>query len=536
MIILQGIGASEGLAIAEPFYLEKIDLSVTELDNQNQDVELKRFQDALVKAEKQLDELYLKTKEINEESAEVFEVHKMLIRDLDFTEGVEALIKKGKNAEYAVDSTALKYQKLLEAMDNEIMQARSADVLDIRNRLIKILKQIEDVNTVPTEKFILLSEELLPSEIVKFDKRQVAGIVSKVGSITSHAAILARTLNIPFVVGLNRFDEIPHFGIIALDGQTGEVIINPDKKKTEYYHKKIIEVEKLQKELEGYRGKKAITKSGKKVIIGANIGNVQEVDLVIENDADAVGLFRSEFIYLDSNDYPSENKQFAIYKNVLSKLAPKNVIIRTLDIGADKVVDYFNLGKEDNPALGYRAIRICLNEPEIFKTQLRALYRASKYGNLSIMFPMITHIEQVSEIKEIIKEVKQELDQENITYDHDIQLGIMIETPAAVMISDRLAEMVDFFSIGTNDLTQYTLACDRMNSKISMLFDQGHESVLNMIALTAQNAHKAGIWVGICGESAGDLSLLDFYLEHDIDELSVSPSKVLRLKKAIIEK
>src|SRR5690554_6752736 len=445
---------------------------------------MKRFLNAQIKALKQVDELYKKAKEFNEESAEVFEAHKMLINDIDFTEGVETLINKGKNAEYAIDVTAMKFKMLFDAMDDEYMKTRGQDILDIRNRLIKILKGIDDDNQTPKEKVILICEELLPSDIVKFDKNLVAGIVTKYGSITSHASILARTLGIPCVVSVSRFDEIPHYGVIALDGKTGEIVLNPDTKKLSYYQEKMISEKILKKELGSYRGKKAVTKSGKEFIISANIGNVQDLDFVIENDADSVGLFRSEFIYLESNDYPSEDKQFKIYKNVLSKLAPKNVIIRTLDIGADKVADYFKLEKEENPALGYRAIRICLNEPEIFKTQLRALYRASVYGNLSIMFPMITHIEQLEEIKMIIKEVKSELDKEQIHYNKDIQIGIMIETPAAVILSEKLAKMVDFFSIGTNDLTQYTLACDRMNSKVSMLFDQGHESVLEMIALT----------------------------------------------------
>ncbi len=533
---LKGIGASDGVAIAEINFLESIDLSVKELDNQDKQVELKRFVDAQFEAEKELDELYDKTKQTNEESAQVFEVHKMLLTDLDFTEGVETLIEKGKNVEWAVHTTAMKFRMLFESMNDEVMQARAADVLDINNRLIRILKGISDKNPIPIEPFILICEELLPSEIMKFDTHLIKGFVTKYGSIASHAAILARTLNIPLVVGLSRFDEIPHYGKLAINGENGAVIINPNQQTIKSYVDKILETETLRKELEKYRGKEAITKSLHHITVAANIGNVTDADLVLENDADAVGLFRSEFIYLESHDFPSEDKQFAIYAKTLSKLAPRNVIIRTLDIGADKVADYFKLEKEDNPALGYRAIRICLNEPEIFKTQLRALFRASVHGNLSIMFPMITHIEQVTEIKEIIKEVKSELKSQHIPYKEDIQLGIMIETPAAVMLSKKLAKMVDFFSIGTNDLTQYTLAVDRMNSKISMLFNPRHEAILNMIALSAKNAHDAGIWVGICGESAGDLSLLDFYIENNIDELSVSPSKVLNLKKEIISR
>lgn len=536
MKTLTGIGASDGIAIGKIHFLDKLDLSIKELDNQDITLEMKRFLDAQKKSIKELEQLYETTKINNEESAKVFEIHQMLITDLDFTEGVEALINQGKNAEWAVDATARKFVSLFEAMDDEVFRERAADVIDIRNRLIRVLKGIEENNTLPEGDFIILTEELLPSEIVKFDLNSVVGFVTKYGSRTSHAAIIARTLNIPIVMGLSRFNEIPHFGKIIINGKTGEVVINPSSKVMAEYEDKILKLREYRKSLEMYRGQKAITKAGHHVTIAANIGNLQDIDLVLKSDADAVGLFRSEFIYLETRDFPSEEKQFNIYKEVLSRLAPRNVIIRTLDIGADKTVDYFNLEKEENPALGYRAIRICLKEPTIFKTQLRALYRASVFGNLSIMFPMITHRGQVHDIKEIIEEVKRELKTENIPYDDKVKIGIMIETPSAVMISDHLAKMVDFFSIGTNDLTQYTMAVDRMNSKISFLFDQGHEAVLRMIALTAKNAHDAGIWVGICGESASDLNLLDFYLDHKIDELSVAPANVLVLKKEIIER
>lgn len=538
MIILKnikGIGASEGIAVGPIFYLESLDLTVKEEECINKEEEKKRFEKAQKEAIEQLDELYEKTKKENEDSAKVFEIHQMLISDLDFTESVEAIIEEGKKVEWAIHQTAMNFKAIFEAMDDELMQARAADVIDIRNRLIKILKGIKEDKHKISEKVILTAEELLPSDIVKFDTKSILGFVTKFGSRTSHASIIARTLNIPIVVGVSEFSLIPHKGMLAINGKLGDIIIEPDESTINDFQEKIAEEKVFRKSLEKYRGKEAITKSGHKIIVAANIGDLKDVDLVIENDADAVGLFRSEFIYLESSNYPTEEKQFFIYKEVVRKLAPRNVIIRTLDIGADKTVGYFNLDKEENPALGYRAIRICLKEPDIFKTQLKALLRASAFGNLSIMFPMITHIEQVKNALDIVNEVKQELKADNIPYSDDVKIGVMIETPAAVMISEKLAQMVDFFSIGTNDLTQYTLAVDRMNSKISSLFDQRHESVLKMISITAENAHKMGKWVGICGESASDLELLDFYIDNKIDELSVTPSKVLLLKKEILE-
>jgi len=529
---LKGIGASRGYAVSKIYFLEPLDLTVKEQNSDNQAIEMKRFIDAQNEAVEELDLLYEKTKINNLETAKVFEIHQMLLTDLDFTEKVQGLIESGKTAEYAVYSSAMSFKSLFEEMDDEVFQARGADILDINNRLIRILKGIEDINELPTGKFILVSEDILPSDIVRFDTDYIDGFVTKSGSMTSHAVILARTLNIPIVIGVSDFDQLPHQGTIAINGETGKLFIQPDKKTIKLFKEKIEEELVYRKTLQKYKGQ-AISKSGHKIVIAANIGNINDIDLVIENDADAVGLFRSEFIYLESRNYPSEEKQFSIYKEVVSKLAPRNVIVRTLDIGADKTVDYFNLEKEENPALGYRAIRICLNEPHIFKTQLRALYRASKFGDLSIMFPMITHLEQVIKIKEIIEEIKNELRSKDIEFNENIKLGIMIETPSAVMISDELAKMVDFFSIGTNDLTQYTMAVDRMNSKILDLFDQSHQSILKMISMTAKNAHDAGIWVGICGESASDLSLLDFYIENKIDELSVTPANVLVLKKEI---
>ena len=531
-----GIGASDHVAIEKIHYLEQADYRVEKKKNCNKEIEFKAFSDTQKKAIEELKVLHDKAKVQNEKTAEVFEIHQMLLEDLDFVEGVEALLDKGYNAEYAVEQTGDKFKRIFEASDNDILQARAMDVLDVTRRMIRIFKGLEESTHVPEGRFILMSQDLYPSDIVKFDTEHIAGFVTKFGSKNSHAAILARTLNLPIVVHLgDRFDEIPHYGVLAINGATGEVVINPNKYILDIYQKKLNEEKELVNELEKYRNKEAIAYDGHKVIVAANIGNIMDADLVIKHDADGVGLFRSEFIYLERNDYPSEDIQYKIYKEVLEKLSPRQVIVRTLDIGADKTVDYFKLAHEENPALGYRAIRICLKNQDLFKTQLRALLRASTHGNLAIMIPMITHLEQVLESKGILEEVKAELIKENKPFNQHMQLGIMIETPAAVMIADELAKEVDFFSIGTNDLTQYTLAVDRMNTEIEHLFDSRHPAVLKMIELTAKAAHNAGIWVGICGESASDLSLIDFYLKHKIDELSVSPGKVLRVKKAIIE-
>jgi phosphotransferase system enzyme I (PtsI) len=537
MKTLRGIGVSERVSVEKLFFLEKLDYSVQKETGKDPLKEKNRFEKAKDQTMEELNILIEKTKNLDEESSKVFEIHQMMIEDLDYVEGIEAELEKGFNAEFAVAETRDKFKQLFQSMDDSVMQDRADDVLDVSNRLIGILKGIQTSIDIPKGRFIIVSEDIYPSQIVKFDYGQIAGFVTKYGSITSHASILARTLDIPTVVNLrDRFDEIPHYGILAINGATGEVVINPNKFILEVYDKKkLIELEE-QKDLENYFGKEAITSKNHKVIVGSNIGNVTDTDLAIKHDADAIGLFRSEFIFLESNDYPSEQKQFNVYKEVLKKMSPKQVIIRTMDIGADKKVDYFHLKQEENPALGFRAIRICLKDTALFKTQLRALIRASIYGNLAIMLPMITHLEQIAQTKVLINEIKKELKQANIEFSDDIQLGIMIETPASVMISDLLAKEVDFFSIGTNDLTQYTLAADRMNSEIFELYDHKHESIKRMIALTAKNAHENGIWVGICGESAGDLDMLDFYLDIQIDELSVSPSKVLKLKKEIINR
>ncbi len=536
MKTLFGIGASDRVAVEKIFYLERLDLSVEEMSGCDPETERNRFEATKKQAIKELDELFKNASKTDPESAKVLEIHQMMIEDLDFIEGVEALINKGKNAEYAVKTTGDKFYTLFSSMDDEILSQRATDILDVTNRLVRILKGIEDTISPPEGRFILLSEDLYPSEIIQLDTSRIAGFVIKYGSKTSHASILARTLNLPIVVNMqDRFDEIPHLGVLAINGATGEVVVNPNKFILSVYQKKLDEEARIREDLERYRGKDAISKTGHHVIVAVNIGGLADLDLVIQNDADAVGLFRSEFVFLESNDYPTEDAQYSIYRKVLKTLAPRNVVIRTMDIGADKTAGYFHLEDEENPALGYRAIRICLKDVELFKTQLRALYRASIHGSLSIMFPMITHMEQVQMILKIAGEVRDELKNKEIPFADNVKLGIMIETPSAALISDLLAPLVDFFSIGTNDLTQYTLAADRMNPILNDIFDPTHEAVKRLISLTAKNAHENGIWVGICGESASDLSLLPFYLENRIDELSVSPGKVLSLKKAIIE-
>lgn len=531
-----GIGASDHVAVEKIFYLEELDYSIEKKTNCNKSHETKRFQETLEQAVKELQTLHETAVKNQSEAAEVFEIHQMLLEDLDFIEGVEALIDKGFNAEYAVKETGEKFKLFFESTDNEILQQRAMDVLDVTNRMIRIFKGLQENITLPEGKFILIKEDLYPSDIVRFDQEHIAGFITKYGSRNSHAAILARTLNLPIVVHLgNRFDELPHYGTIAINGSTGEVIVNPNPFILSVYQKKLASEQEEKVELEKYREQQAITKSGHRVTIATNIGNLSDVKLVLDSSAEAVGLFRSEFVYLEHHDYPSEEAQFKIYKDVLEKLSPKTVIIRTLDLGADKTAPYLGLAHEDNPALGYRAIRICLKQIDLFKTQLRALLRASNFGSLSIMIPMITSLDQVLQTKDIIEEVKAELKAQDISFNEQVPLGIMIETPAAVMIADELAKHVDFFSIGTNDLTQYTLAVDRMNPEIEHLFDSAHPSVLKMIELTAKAAHEADIWVGICGESASNLSLIPFYMKVGIDELSVSPGKVLAVKKAVIE-
>ncbi len=536
MKIFKGIGASEGAALAQILFLQEYDLTVVKTENCDKGIERRKIADALSAAEKEIDLLFAKAQKQDKQSAAVFEVHKMMLSDLDFTQGIDDILEQGLNAEYAVRQTADSLKAMFASLDSEYMRERAADVEDVAARVIRILKGIAEPEDTGDKKVIVLARDLLPSQTVKLDKEKVLGFVTQQGGVTSHSVILARTMGIPCVVGMGEpFNNIPKEGMLAIDGKNGEVVYDPDEKTRAKYQSLIGAYGREKASLEDFRGKEAVTKSGHKVIVAANIGSVADAQLALDNDCGGVGLFRSEFVYLESEDFPSEEKQFEIYKAVLQKLAPRQVVIRTLDLGSDKQAPYFNISDEENPALGYRAIRICLKEQHIFTTQLRALLRASAFGSLAVMFPMITHIEQVIKIKEIVKKTKAQLDKENLPYSKDVQWGIMVETPAAALLSDKLAPLVDFFSIGTNDLTQYTLAVDRTNGKIKDLFDSSNEAVLRFIEMTADNARKNGIWVGICGESAANTSLTDFYMKLKIDELSVSPSSILKVKRAVTE-
>ena len=484
----------------------------------------------------QLREIYEKAlKEVGETNAQIFEIHMMLIEDEDYNESIDNIIENQMvNAEYAVAVTSDNFASMFASMDDSYMKARAADIKDISNRIINNLSdEISIVND--SEKMIVCADDLAPSETVSLDKDKVLAFVTAYGSSNSHTAILARNMNIPAIIGVGEgfLSDIKNGVPAIVDGYTGEIYIDPDNETLENMKKKQnddIEKKKLLLEL---KGKENITLDGTSVNIYANIGSVDNIGAVLLNDAGGIGLFRSEFLYLESSDYPSEEVQFTAYKKALESMAGKKVIIRTLDIGADKQADYFKLDKEDNPALGFRAIRICLSRPEIFKTQLRALYRASVYGNLGIMFPMITSVSEIGKIKMLCEEVKSELDNAGVEYSDNVELGIMIETPAAAIISDKLAPMVDFFSVGTNDLTQYTLACDRQNPNLENFCDTHHEAILRLIEMSAVNAHKHGAWIGICGELAADVSLTKTFLKMGIDELSVSPGDVLKVRNEV---
>ena len=536
MRILHGIAASQGTAIASIYRLTPPDLSVQMVQGLNSVDQKKHFSNAVEQAKRELRALYEAVSQTDKSTAAVFEVHQMMLDDPDFFDAVEDKLSTGVNAEWAVRETADSLKIMFDAIDDEYLRARGADIIDISNRVIRILKGIPEQIDNFSEKVIVVAEDLLPSQTVKLDKKNVSGFVTKRGSFTSHSVILARAMGIPCVVGMNeQFDQIPFCGILAIDGTSGEVIYNPDDAVIAAYRQRIKAHLSELHALECYRGRQTVTPAGHHVLAAANIGSPEDAEDVLKYDGDGVGLFRSEFLYLESPDFPGEDTQFEAYKAVLSRLDHRPVVIRTLDLGSDKQAPYFDLSGEENPALGYRAIRICLKRPDIFKTQLKALLRASIYGKLCIMFPMISHLEQVRAAKEVLREVKAELDAENIPYASDVEVGIMVETPAAALISDLLAPEVDFFSIGTNDLTQYTLAVDRMNANIVELFDSAHPSVLRLIELTAKNAHANGIWVGICGESAANTALTDFYMSVGIDELSVSPTSILSVKRAVIE-
>ena len=535
MVVINGKGVYGGIVFGKLSFFQRKDVSVKRTRIEDKEAEKKRFEKAKEKTLEQLQALFDKAlKEVGETNAQIFEIHQMMVEDDDYNESVNSIIdSQSVNAEYAVAVTADNFAEMFGSMEDEYMKARAADVRDISNRIIGNFQADSDELNTADEKTIICSDDLAPSETVQLDKSKVLAFVTTGGSANSHTAILARTMNIPAVIGVSELTEDYSGKNAIVDGYTGTVYIEPDEKTSEEMKKKQEEDIKKKELLQQLKGKENVTKSGRKINIYANIGGLGDIGAVLLNDAGGIGLFRSEFLYLEDNDYPTEELQFLTYKKVLESMAGKKVIIRTLDIGADKKIDYFNLKKEDNPALGYRAIRICLTRKEIFKTQLRALYRASVFGNLGIMFPMIISTDEVKEIKELIEEVKKELDESGIEYSDSVEIGIMIETPAAVMISDELAQMVDFFSVGTNDLTQYTLAIDRQNPELDKFYNPHHEAVLRMIKMAADNAHKYGKWIGICGELGADTELTDRFLEMGIDELSVSPPFVLPVRQKV---
>lgn len=532
-----GKGVYGAIAIGKISVLKKNDAAVTRVHVEDSAAEKARVEKAKQAAAEQLQAIHDKAlKEVGEANAQIFEIHIMMLEDEDYNESIANIIDTQQvNAEYAVAVTSDNFAEMFAAMDDAYMQARSADVRDISNRIIANLTGTADSSAESCDSMIVCADDLAPSETVALDKDKVLAFVTAHGSSNSHTAILARNMNIPAVIGMGDefLTEISSGTPAIVDGYTGTVIVDPDEATVAEYTAKRTSDEEKKRLLQELKGKENVTVDGRKINIYANISGIDNIGAVLLNDAGGIGLFRSEFLYLENSDFPTEEQQFHAYKRVLESMAGKKVIIRTLDIGADKQVGYFGLKKEENPALGYRAIRICLTRPEIFKTQLRALYRASVYGNLGIMFPMITSVKEVERIKEICEEVKAELRSDGIEYSDKIELGIMIETPAAALISDRLAPMVDFFSVGTNDLTQYTLACDRQNPDIEEFIDTHHEAILRLIEMSAENAHKNGAWIGICGELAADTTLTERFLRMGIDELSVSPSFVLKVRDAV---
>ncbi len=533
---ITGKSILKGIAIGKVlFYQKKGEQSVKRVKVEDTETEIRRYEAAKVTAIEQLNKLYQNAvKEVGETNAAVFEVHAMMVQDGDYVDSIRNIIETQQvNAEFAVATTGDNFSQMFAEMDDEYFKARAVDVKDISERIVNILSGIENSGDIGEEPVIVIAEDLAPSETVQMDKEKLLAFVTRYGSSNSHTAILARTMNIPALIDVDIQTEWD--GKLAIiDGYSGTLYIEPDAEILNQMKKRQEEDKKSKELLLQLKGKEDITLDGKKIKLYANIGGIKDVASVLANDAAGIGLFRSEFLYLESEDYPSEDSQFLVYKKVIETMAGRKVIVRTLDIGADKQVDYFNLDHEDNPAMGYRAIRICLDRVDIFKTQLRALFRASVFGNIAIMYPMIISVEEVRKIKGIVEMVKKELDEQEIPYG-DVEQGIMIETPAAVMISDLLAKEVDFFSIGTNDLTQYTLAIDRQNMKLDNIYDSHHPAVLRMIQMTIENGHKHGCWVGICGELGADPTLTRTFLEMGIDELSVSSSFILPTRKNIRE-
>lgn len=525
----------KGIAIGKILFYQKGEQPVKRVKIEDTAEQIKRYEDARAKAAEQLQGLYEKAlKEVGEANAAVFEVHQMMLEDDDYIDSVVNIIETQQvNAEFAVATTGDNFAKMFAEMEDDYFKARAADVKDISERMVNILSGNESGGALGDEPVIVVAEDLAPSETVQMDKEKLLAFVTRLGSANSHTAILARTMNIPALIEVDIKEEW-NGKMAVVDGYTGTFYIDPDEETLKKMQEKKEEDIKARELLQELKGKEDITVDGKHIKLYANIGGVKDVTSVLANDAAGIGLFRSEFLYLEADNYPDEEAQFQAYKTVAENMAGKKVIVRTLDIGADKQVDYFNLDHEENPAMGYRAIRICLDRRDIFRTQLRALLRASAYGNIGIMYPMIISVDEVKEIKKIVESIKAELTEKGIEYG-EVEQGIMIETPAAVMISDLLAEEVDFFSIGTNDLTQYTLAIDRQNSKLDNIYDSHHPAVLRMIQKTIENGHKAGCWVGICGELGADMTLTETFLKMGIDELSVSPTFVLPIRKLICE-
>ena len=538
MITIQGKGVSTGVAVGPLYFYQRASAELRRYEVADREAEWQRFKAAQAKAIDQLGVLAEKARaEAGDEAAMLFETHQMMCEDLDYEEAIEGFIKEtGINAEAAVTDAGAMQAEAFAAMEDDYFKARAADVKDISGRIVGILSGVVQGGIDSDVPVILASDDLAPSETVQLDKSKILGFVTSGGSGSSHTAILARTMGIPAIIGVgDQLREEYALREVIVDGGTGTVVVDADEDTRARLMKKRADILKRQELLNELKGKPNVTKDGQEMRVYCNIGNTEDVHAVLENDGGGIGLFRSEFLYLNCDDYPTEDYQFEAYKKVLSDMGGKEVVIRTLDIGADKMIGYFNLPHEENPALGNRALRICLNRPEIFKTQLRALYRASAFGRLSIMFPMVASVWEVREAKKMCEQVKKELTQEGIPFSDEVDVGIMIETPAAAMLSDRLAKEVDFFSIGTNDLTQYTLACDRQNNDLGRFFNAHHPAVLRLIKMACDNAHKAGIWCGICGELGADLELTELFLAIGLDELSVSPRSVLPLRQKVRE-
>ncbi len=538
MIIIQGKGVSSGVAVGPLYFYQRSDSTLPRYQAEDRDAEWQRFKDAQAKAIEQLGALAEKAMiEAGEEAAMLFETHQMMCEDLDYEEAIEGFIKEtGLNAEAAVNDAGEMQAEAFAAMEDDYFKARAADVKDISGRIVGILSGVVEGGIDSDVPVLLAADDLAPSETIQLDKSKILGFVTSGGSGSSHTAILARTIGIPAIIGVGDQLKEEYAGReVIVDGATGTVAVDPDEDTRARLMAKQQELLKRQELLEQLKGQPNTSKDGQKIRVYCNIGNPEDVHAVLENDGEGVGLFRSEFLYLNCDDYPTEDYQFEAYKKALSDMDGREVVIRTLDIGADKMIEYFELPKEENPALGNRALRICLNRPEIFRTQLRALYRASAYGKLSIMFPMVTSVWEVKEAKKMCDQVKAELRKEGKPFDDNVDLGIMIETPAAAIISDRLAKEVDFFSIGTNDLTQYTLACDRQNNDLGRFFNPHHLAVLRLIKMACDNAHREGIWCGICGELGADTELTELFLSMGLDDLSVSPRSVLPLRQKIRE-